>query len=280
MNWIQVTAHFDVAPEDWSPYVDVFVQHGCENTIQTDSPATLGSCVVEVEGAESVVENLRSALFAMGVSRVETEPYIEQDWDHIWRQHFKPRRVGEQFLIVPTWEEIEAKPGDRVILLDPGQAFGTGDHPTTRMCLELMEPVDFAGKRVADVGCGSGILSIGACLLGAKEVSAVDIEVLSVEVAKENMARNQVQFEAVAGDGLFALPEGEPWDVVLSNIISAVLIRIAPDVGTELKPGGAWIVSGVIPQNWPDVLRAAEKEGFQLQETREEDGWVAARFLR
>lgn len=280
MSWIQVTARLKEVPEDWSPYIDVFVRHGMENTLQTDNPPTVESCVVEVEGAPSILDALEADLLALGVAEVVRAPYIEQDWDQIWRQHFKPRRVGRRFLIVPSWERIEPGEDDWVIELDPGQAFGTGDHPTTRMCLELMEDAPIEGARVADVGCGSGILSIGACRMGAREVCAVDIEPVSVEVAKENAERNGVSFLALAGDGLFALPEGDPYDVVLSNIISAVLIRIAPDVAAEMRPGGAWVVSGVIPDNWPDVLRAAERAGFHLQERREEDGWVAARFVR
>ena len=280
MSWIQVTARLKEAPEDWSPYIDVFVRHGMENTLQTDNPPTVESCVVEVEGAPSILDALEADLLALGVAEVVRAPYIEQDWDQIWRQHFKPRRVGRRFLIVPSWERTEPREDDWVIELDPGQAFGTGDHPTTRMCLELMEDAPIEGARVADVGCGSGILSIGACRMGAREVCAVDIEPVSVEVAKENAERNGVSFLALAGDGLFALPEGDPYHVVLSNIISAVLIRIAPDVAAEVRPGGAWIVSGVIPDNWPDVLRAAERVGFHLQERREEDGWVAARFVR
>lgn len=280
MSWIQVTARLKEAPEDWSPYIDVFVRHGMENTLQTDNPPTVESCVVEVEGAPSILDALEADLLALGVAEVVRAPYIEQDWDQIWRQHFKPRRVGRRFLIVPSWERIEPREDDWVIELDPGQAFGTGDHPTTRMCLELMEDAPIEGARVADVGCGSGILSIGACRMGAREVCAVDIEPVSVEVAKENAERNGVSFLTLAGDGLFALPEGDPYDVVLSNIISAVLIRIAPDVAAEVRPGGAWVVSGVIPDNWPDVLRAAERVGFHLQERREEDGWVAARFVR
>lgn len=280
MSWIQVTARLKEAPEDWSPFIDVFVRHGMENTLQTDHPPTVESCVVEVEGVPSILDALEADLLALGVAEVVRAPYVEQDWDQIWRLHFKPRRVGRRFLIVPSWEEIEPREDDWVIELDPGQAFGTGDHPTTRMCLELMEDAPIEGARVADVGCGSGILSIGACRMGAREVCAVDIEPVSVEVARENAERNGVSFRAVAGDGLFALPEGDPYDVVLSNIISAVLIRIAPDVAAEVRPGGAWVVSGVISDNWPDVLRAAERVGFHLQERREEDGWVAARFVR
>ena len=179
-------------------------------------------------------------------------------------------------MVRPTWEEFASSPDDLSIVLDPGQAFGTGDHPTTRLCLELMENVAISGKTVLDIGCGSGILSIGACLLGAKTVLAIDIDPIAVEVAKENRELNGVTFEAIAGEGLSGL-KGD-WDVAISNIISATLVRIARDVRDVLNDDSRWIVSGIIVDNWPDVKLAAEKAGFTLLERREEDGWVAATF--
>jgi ribosomal protein L11 methyltransferase len=146
------------------------------------------------------------------------------------------------------------------------------------MCLQLLEEVPLQGVSVADVGCGSGILSIGACLLGAGDVRAVDIEPLSVEVAKENATLNGVAFQAVVGRGISALAAHGPFDVVVSNIISAVLIQIAPEVADAVKPGGRWIVSGIIAQNWPDVRAAAVRHGFEEAAFLEEDGWVAATF--
>ena len=160
-----------------------------------------------------------------------------------------------------------------------------------------------AGRAVADVGCGSGILAVGACMMGADPVEAVDIDPLAVEVAKENAARNGVSFLALAGDGLSALPaspEGVPqdetplgtlhtdaprpsgklYDLVLSNIISATLVRIAADIAAAVTPGGAWVVSGIIESNWDGVRETAEKVGFTLADVRHEDGWVAARFSR
>lgn len=295
MSWIEVKATFPTVPEDWSPFVDVFLRHGIENSLQTDAPPTLSACVVEVEGSDSVVAALVHDLYASGSVEVETKPYEEQDWEEAWKKFFVPRRVGRRFVIVPTWESFSSEPGDLVITLDPGQAFGTGDHPTTRMCLALMEDVPVSGASVLDVGCGSGILSVGACLSGAASVLAVDIEPLAVEVARENAALNGVEFEAHVSDGIptsenrnpkseiesseFRVPRSE-FDIVLSNIISAALIRIAGDVRAVTHDGSFWIVSGILEGNWPDVLEAAEAQGFALAEKREEDGWVAATFRR
>jgi len=313
MSWIEVRA---TVPEggDLSPFIEIFRTHGIENT-QEDGPNLIG-CIVAVEGSDSRVEDLRNELLGAGAASVEANPFEEQNWDEVWRQFFKPRRVGERFVVRPTWEEFAAEPDDLVIVLDPGQAFGTGDHPTTRLSLELLEQANVRGKRVADVGCGSGILAIGACLLGAEVVDAVDIDPTSVEVTRENAARNNVSFRAVVGEGVAALyseltdPEAmaraindweqdehplavappQPsssgtvilggYDVVISNIISRILIQIAPEVAQAVEPGGEWIVSGVIHQNWPGVLEAAEANGFSLKEKRDEGDWVGASFTK
>jgi ribosomal protein L11 methyltransferase len=252
----------------------VFDRHGCENTLQEDFPPALSSAVVGVKGSGGVIRALTADLLTAGVSSVETRSLVEENWEENWKRFFHPRAVGNRFMIRPTWEE--APPSDRFeIVLDPGQAFGTGDHPTTRMCLELLERNEVHGHSVADVGCGSGILSVGACMLGASRVYAVDIEPLSVEVAKENAALNHVFFEAIAGRGIAALVHRAPFDLVVSNIISAALIQLAPEVAAVCQ---RWIVSGIIEQNWVDVLTAAEAAGFRLVERLEEDGWVAATF--
>ncbi len=302
MSWIEVEATFPKAPEDLSPAIELYRAHGIENTLQSSDERLVG-CLVDVAGSETVVAELRKALEEMGAS-VTTQALPETNWEEAWKQFFHPRRVGEHWVVRPTWEEAETRHGDRVIVLDPGQAFGTGDHPTTRMCLELMEPLDLTGRPVADVGCGSGILAVGACLMGADPVEAVDIDPIAVEVAKENAVRNGVSFLALAGDGLRAFPaspkgapqdetpltgretvdapstQGKLYDLVLSNIISATLVRIAADISTAVAPGGAWVVSGIIEGNWPEVREIARKVGFMLVDERHEDGWVAARFSR
>ncbi|MDR3691291.1 MAG: 50S ribosomal protein L11 methyltransferase [Fimbriimonas sp.] len=273
MSWIEVKAGFE-AGQDLSPYIDLFGEFGIENTLEEGDSLT--GCLVSVDGSEARINELESALKQAGALYVQTRDLVEDNWEVAWRQFFKPRRVGQRFVVRPTWESFESSEGDLVIVLDPGQAFGTGDHPTTRLCLELMEGADISGRRVLDIGCGSGILSIGACLLGATSVMAIDIDPIAVEVAKENRATNQVDFEAVVGEGV--LVYDETWDVVVSNIISATLIRLARDVRVLVSPGGRWIISGVISDNWPDVLAAAQSAGFGLVTFKEEDGWVAATF--
>lgn len=278
-DWIQITATFSKPPEDWSVFADAFDRFGCPGSIQTDKPPTIGAYLVAVDGARAQAAGLAEELRRLGADKVEQVVVPDEDWSETWKQFFKPRRVGKRFVIRPSWEEFAAGPSDRVIVLDPGEAFGTGDHQTTRLCLELMEEAGLADREVADVGCGSGILSIGSRLLGAKSVIAVDIDPVSVEVAHANAVRNAVSFEVVCGDG-FEPFAGRSFDVILSNIISAVLIRLAPQVAAHVKPGGLWIASGIIRQNWPDVLAAAERAGFSLIDLKEEDEWVGATLRR
>jgi len=273
MSWIEVKATFEPGI-DLSPFVDIYGDFGIENTLE-EGPVLTG-CLVDVEGSEDRIGDLTLALNDAGALEVVTRDLVEDNWEIAWRQFFKPRRIGRRFVVRPTWEEFESGPEDLVIVLDPGQAFGTGDHPTTRLCLELMEGIPMEGKQVVDIGCGSGILSVGACMLGAKNVLAIDIDPIAVEVAKENREMNGVLFDARAGEGLNGL-KGD-WDVAISNIISATLVRIAYDVRDVLVDDGRWVVSGVILDNWPDVRMAAEKAGFEFIEKREEDGWVAASF--
>lgn len=273
MSWIEVKSRYE-SGQDLSPFVDIYDRYGIENTLEED--AQLTGCLVDVGGSTDRIEELTLALKEAGALVVETRDLAEDNWEIAWRQFFKPRRIGNRFVVRPTWEEFDSAGEDLVIVLDPGQAFGTGDHPTTRLCLELMEQIEISGKNVLDIGCGSGILSVGACLLGANTVVAIDIDPIAVEVAKENRDLNGVKFDAIAGEGLNGL-KGD-WDVAISNIISATLVRIARDVRDVLLDGGRWVVSGIIVDNWPDVKMAAERAGFELLEKREEDGWVAASF--
>ena len=277
MNWILIKAKQTPAPADWSPIINTFRDYGIENTLEEANCIT--GCYVDVDGVRTQIESLRTALLALGVDDVIDEPFVEVDWENEWKKFFKPRRVGSHFVVRPTWESFDALPGDKVIVLDPGQAFGTGDHPTTRMCLEYLEMQVAPSNSVLDLGCGSGILAVGAKMVGAGETLAIDIDPIAVEVAKENITRNNVEVKTAVGDVLELQLESR-WDVVVSNIISATLINLAPDAAYALRPGGKWIVSGIITQNWSDVKKAAEKSGFTYIEHREEDGWNAGVFKK
>ncbi len=276
--WTKVTAFLPSAPEDWSAWSYVFERNDLLGTLQTDDPPTMSAYLAP--GQEPSLEKLKADLIEFGATKVEAEDVPEENWSESWKQLFKPRRIGGRFLIRPTWEDYGAEPGDLEIVLDPGQAFGTGDHPTTRGCLELLEAEQLAGKTVADIGCGSGILSIAAAMLGAREVIGVDTDPISVEATIDNAKRNNVDVGARVGKGFSVLDPGTQYDVVVSNIISAALIGIAPDAAAFVKPGGSWIVSGIIEANWNDVQEAAKRAGFKLEREQQEGEWVSAKFSR
>lgn len=277
--WTKVTAWLKVEPEDWSVWAEVFDQHGLSGTLQTDEPPTISAYVPP--GNEEGVEPLINALRQHGALDVTTEAVPEENWAESWKQFFKPSRIGT-FLVRPTWETCDIGLDEIEIVLDPGQAFGTGDHPTTKMCLQLIqsELSHNAGASLADIGCGSGILSIGALKLGASSAIAVDTDALSVEATAENAARNGVSVSVHLGKGFDPVPAGATFDVVVSNIISAALISLAPEVSTRVEKGGAWIVSGIIVSNWADVRAKAEAVGFKLETELQEGEWIAATFRR
>lgn len=278
-SWTLVTATLPHIPEDWSPWADLFDRHGVSGTVQTDIPLTIGGYVAP--GSEGEIEGLCAALVQFGAVEVTVSEVEEQDWAEAWKQFFVVRRLGQYIVVKPSWEEFSPEPGDIVLDLDPGQAFGTGDHPTTRMCLELLEKYAPGVEGVADIGCGSGILSVAALKLGATGVVAGDIDPVSVEATRENLERNGVVCDrVVVGKGFDALAEHETYNLVLSNIISAALIALTPEVARRVRQQGVWIMSGIIQANWPDVKIAAERAGFTLEDHREEGEWVAAAFRR
>jgi ribosomal protein L11 methyltransferase len=275
VSWLEVRA--TLPPDsDTSPFIEIFRDHGIESTQEING--SLVGCLADVEGSAARIEVLKCALQSTGVGNVEVRPLEEQNWGEIWKQFFHPQRIGRRIVVRPSWEPFEARADDIVIVLDPGEAFGTGDHATTRLCLRILEDAVRPGAKVADVGCGSGILAIAACRLGAATVDAVDVDPTSVEVARANAKINGVEFNLAVGEGLGKLTP--PYDLIVSNIISAVLIQMAPHAFAALRPGGAWIVSGILSENWPLVRSAAQREGFSVGELIGEDNWVAARLSR
>jgi ribosomal protein L11 methyltransferase len=203
----------------------------------------------------------------------------DSEWQDKWKEYFKPFRVSEHILIKPSWEEVEADPEDHVLEIDPGMAFGTGTHETTSMCIEMMEDHLQPGDRVLDAGCGSGILSIAAVLLGAGDVLGVDIDEDAVRVAQENIQLNHVEAKARAEYG--DVTEGVDYqaDLVAANLMAELLCMVTPGIYRHLSPGGIYISSGILLEKEEMVTDAITMAGFQLCEVRRKGEWccIAAR---
>ncbi len=198
----------------------------------------------------------------------------QEDWINNWKKYFKPVPVGEKLLIRPLWEESFEAQGRIVLNLEPGIAFGTGTHETTRLCLELLEKYMTPAIDFLDVGCGSGILSVAALLLGAKSAVGVDIDPLAVKTARENAANNQVEDKFTGICGNLAEKVTGKFQVAAANIVADVVIELTKNISEFLQPNGIYIISGIIDQREEDVLNAIEKD-FTVLERREEKGWVA-----
>lgn len=199
----------------------------------------------------------------------------ESDWADNWKQFFKVTEVGEKLVIRPTWEEYTAD-GDKVVLnIDPGAAFGTGTHATTRSCLQLLEKYIKPDHDMLDVGSGSGILSIAALLLGAKKAVGVDIDPLAVKVAGENAAINDVADKAQYICGNLADEVDGQFDVICANIVADIIMSLTPDAPKFLKPGGVFITSGIIDIRGDEVVACLEKNGFKIIEKIEQENWQA-----
>lgn len=203
---------------------------------------------------------------------ISFEDCAEEDWLNNWKQYFHPIPVGERLLIRPTWR-TEFDPGERVVLnLDPGLAFGTGTHETTRLCLMALERYIKEGGTVLDVGCGSGILAVAALLLGAKSATGVDIDELAVKTARENAELNGVssRFEALCGNLTDRV--GGTYDIVFANIVADAILLLSEDISSFMKKDSVYIMSGIIDTRVPEVLAALENR-FEVLETLSENGW-------
>ncbi len=247
-----------------------------EDLLQKDRTKALVHIYISPEESPAeAVAFLRERYTAEGIeNEIALDPCVEEDWINNWKQYFKPIPVGEKLLIRPTWEEVEDSGGRTVLDLDPGLAFGTGTHETTRLCMELLEKYVQPGMDVLDVGCGSGILSVAALLLGAQKAVGVDIDELAVKTADENAAINHVaeRFTGICGN-LTDKVTGK-YDIVVANIVADVIIMLTKDVEQFMKPDTVYLMSGIIDTREQDVLAAVEQH-FEIIDRKKEKGWVA-----
>lgn len=248
------------------------------NSQGADMLSSIRAMLTEMKASDS--ENLYGRLEA------ELSNICEEDWANNWKQYFKPLKVGEKLLIKPSWEEYD-NTDERVVLeIDPASSFGTGQHHTTRLCLELLEKSLNGGEKILDLGCGSGILSIGGILLGAENAVAVDIEENSVATAIENAGKNHItadKYRALCGniidDEALAAEIDGTYDIITANIVADVLIAMRDFFGRYLKPDGILIISGIIEERMDEVVDAVIASGFEKIEANIKEGWAAVKLI-
>ena len=208
---------------------------------------------------EKLVE-LKEMGIDLGEAKVEHEKMYEEDWANTWKQYYKPSKVGEKIVVKPIWEEYEQKEGELVVNLDPGMAFGTGTHETTRMCIQALEKYVKEESTVFDVGCGSGILAIAAAKLGAKLAVGVDLDPVAVESSIENVGYNNLVIDGKA-------------DIVVANILAEIICILTDDVKRVMKDGGVFITSGIIHDRVDMVCEKLEATGFEVIEKNRDGEW-------
>lgn len=202
----------------------------------------------------------------------------DEDWATAWKKHYKPFHISGRIVIKPSWEVYSGRDDEIVIELDPGMAFGTGTHETTRLCSQLLEKYVGPGQTVIDVGCGTGILSIIAAKLGAGPITAVDIDEVAVRVTEENSRINRTESAVTASRGVLTDIPPMKADIVVANIIADVIVAMAENMRYYIKNGGIIITSGIIRERREDVLEAYESMGFVKEELLEMGEWVAMVF--
>jgi len=233
------------------------------------------------EIARAVGAQLAEALGESDPIRVGTSWQAHQAWSEIWRQGFRARRITDRLVVAPSWDPPQREPGDVVLVLDPGMAFGTAEHPTTRGCLRLLDPRVRVGTRIADIGAGSGVLSIAAALLGAERVVAVELDPWAVTAARENVDTNAVSDRVEVRSGAVGpsfLPGELPFDGILANIEAAILLPLLAGFRSGLVEGGWLILSGILSHDAERVWQTALTHGFRLEEEDREGDWWSGAF--
>ena len=306
MNWIECIVHTTTAGSDWVS--DLFMELGASGTMIEDKadipdpskphgiweiidPKLLEDMPEDVlvhawfTPDASFVETLRQLqdrLAAMHASQpqfgslqADTRTVSEDAWAEVWKQYYKPFYAGNHLVVKPTWEPFEPAPGDKIIEIDPGMAFGSGTHETTGMCISLLEETIRGGERIIDVGTGSGILAIAAALLGAGHVLAVDIDPDAVRVASENVAHNHVDNIVTVQEGDLLKSVDATCEICVANIISDIIISFAAPLRNHIEPGGLFICSGIVRERTEEVREALLKADYEILKTEQRGEWTA-----
>ncbi len=301
MNWLEITVH--VPCEGIDMVSNIFDEMGAGGVVIED-PALISKCIAaniwdhyefppevlerqvplvraylpEGPGLEDKLVTLQERLTELPlpeVPKVETNRVAEEDWATAWMAYYKPVEIGNRLAVKPSWEAYTPSDGRVVLELDPGMAFGCGNHPTTTMCMEYLERIIQGGETVADVGTGTGILAITSAKLGAGRVLAVDLDEVAVKVARENVRLNMAEDKVEVLHGNLLDKINRQVDVVIANIVANVIIFLAPDVLRILKPGGYFITSGIIRFRAEEVREKLAQNGFSVLEMKEDGEWVS-----
>ena len=214
-------------------------------------------------------------------AKIETVGVNEEDWANSWKAYYKPIKIGERLVIVPAWEKYTPAEGELIVRMDPGMAFGTGTHETTRLVIKLLENYTKEGCRMLDVGTGSGILAICASKLGAGECRAYDIDPMAVRVANENIKDSGLtNITCEVSDLLRQVDKSKPYDLICANIVADIIIRMTPDVGELMHKDTVLLASGIIMERSDDVVACFEEHGFRIVERLEENGWCGLAVMK
>ena len=277
-NGLMIEDYSDIEESGFNAVYGELIDEELLNADKTKAAVSI--YIPEVKNYNEYVLFIKERFMTLGVPyEYELIGIDEEDWANSWKQYYKPIRIGNHVVIVPEWEEYNADDGDIIILMDPGMAFGTGTHETTRLCALLIERYMKVGSQVLDVGTGSGILAVTASKLGAQSVFACDIDPAAIKVARENIVLNDVGNVTCEVSDLLKNVNGV-YDFISANIVADIIIRMAPDVGKYLKIGGVVITSGIINTQADEVKTVMESYGFSVIDTVLENDWVAYAFKK
>ena len=306
MNWIELVVHTVTAGSEYVS--DILMDHGATGTMIVDradipdpsrphgyweiiDPKLLDSMPPDVEvhawfeerpDTVSVIssvgddlELLKTAHRDLGSLEMKTRVVSDDEWTDVWKKYYKPFYAADHLVVKPTWEDFCPAPGDRIIEIDPGMAFGSGTHETTGMCISMLQREIHGGEQVIDVGTGSGILAIAAGLLGAGHVLAIDIDPDAVRVAEENVRNNGLSHVVDVQQGNLLDHVEQVCDICVANIISDVIISFARPLMKHIVPGGLFICSGIVKERSDEVRSALEEAGYEVLNTEYRGEWTA-----
>ncbi len=294
MLWVELS--IDTPSEFVEPLTQVFTEHG-EGGVAIELPAghnpdegeeapvpervTVTTYIPHdnrLEGRYARIDTAVRLVAHVGdVSELRVRVIKEEEWQESWKEHFHVLRVGMRTVIVPTWRTYEPRENDVVITIDPGMAFGTGHHPTTRMCLELLETHVEPGDRVLDLGCGSGVLSIAAAKLGASDVLGLEIDPIAASVAERNVRENRVQNTVTTDEATLPHPQAksDEYDLLVANVSAKVITELAEHIVEAVRSGGTLVFSGILDKQSTEVIERMLALGVQFDEGLTDADWVA-----